>query len=425
MQELRKSGDMVDNLLAQTLAAGRKSELPEITLIDEIDDLARDYARRHGTEPIYVSHWDPSEEVIAKLAGLFPEFPRRSPVPYTFSYLLKRRPKHWPRILEGLGFSEAVIARGDVAAQAFENGTSSISAVANWLKVVGIKRVVLLSPYYFAVPYNLRRLGLTVREVYLPRINGQYALPSDLKIDPSEALWVTHPVYNTGVYSLEDSVSKLISIADNGSVVVADESLGVPPSRLASALGGHQNFIGVYTPHKAICMNGMKFSMVVYHPGTGDTFDHWSDILSGGLSLSAIAATEHFVRPEFTTYRDRFWEILDETRAWHSGIISKYSNILSTDVGARGHFLSVYVPALRAELGNDLLFLREMLERTRCTVIPGIRSGFDPASGFSFRVCLAQDSAKFRGALESLYGYLANLVTTEESSRYESSQARL
>src|SRR5258707_637129 len=81
-----------------------------------------------------------------------------------------------------------------------------------------------------------------------------------------------------------------MSIADAGAYVVVDEALAFPPTRIALSLGGHSNFIGIYTPHKSICINGMKCSLVAFHPTLEDFFDDWADVLSGGLSVSACLA---------------------------------------------------------------------------------------------------------------------------------------
>ncbi|MEJ0041002.1 MAG: hypothetical protein WDM81_01660 [Rhizomicrobium sp.] len=127
--------------------------MPEIKLIDDLDDLAADYRRRHGgREPSHVSALDPSPEFIRSLFDeRSPPDPRcvfaklGDPIPYTYSYILKRRLGGLGAIIRKLGFDADY-----VAAQIMENGTTAIAAVANWLKVTGTTKIVLLQPYYFA-----------------------------------------------------------------------------------------------------------------------------------------------------------------------------------------------------------------------------------------------------------------------------------
>ncbi|MGZ9021580.1 MAG: hypothetical protein ACXW3S_16880, partial [Rhodoplanes sp.] len=58
-------------------------------------------------------------------------------------------------------------------------------------------------------------------------------LPADLDLRPGQALWITNPVYSTGVYSLEQSCDRLLRMADGGTLIVADESLALRPTAIA------------------------------------------------------------------------------------------------------------------------------------------------------------------------------------------------
>ena len=399
---------MLEKNVVVGVVGRRRSELPELKLIDDIDDLIADFKERHsGEEPVRVSHWDPSEWFVKAILNRVdlakfsnPKSYVLDPIHYAYSYLLKRRRGDLEPVLTKLGFNSS-----SVSIQVMENGTSAIAAVANWLKVTGVSDVVLLRPYYFAVSRNLERLNLRLRHVSMLRRDGEYVIPEDLPVAPGQALWITNPTYSTSVYSPESQLERLKDLADRGIVIIADEALAIPPSKLAAELGGHPNFIGIYTPHKSICMNGLKFSAVVHHPSTGDTFDHWSDVLSGGLSLSAVMALHHFTQPEFDEYKTIFFKLIEGVRSWHNSAVSGVTE-MRTDAFARGHFISVYFPNLRATLGDDVSFLAELMEETGATIISGTRSGLDPSNGLSFRVNLAQDSPEFRSSLCNLYANL-------------------
>jgi hypothetical protein len=154
-------------------------------------------------------------------------------------------------------------------------------------------------------------------------------------------------------------------------------------------------------------VNGLKFSIVVFHPNRGPPFDHWSDVLSGGLSLSAVTAIDHFISERFDQYRREFLTQVEETRTWHTDVLAREAPRAVRDHDVRGHFLTVYFRALTAALSEDLGFLADVLEASGAIFIPGARSGFDPILGFCFRVNLAQDSPQFRGALTRLYRCLS------------------
>jgi len=381
--------------------------LPEKTLIERIETLAADWRARHGRPPINVSHWNPAEDLGAQLRrGTQADMPDgalacllgHDPIPYRYSHTLPAL----DAVVAKFGFDA-----DRVGALIAENGTTCIAAVANWLKLNGVTEVVLLAPYYFTTPHNLQRLGIAVREVPLAcGRNGVYALPDDLDLRRGQALWLTNPVYSTGVYALERHCEALRRMADRGAIVVADEALALRPSALGRDLGGHPNFVGIYTPHKSICMNGIKFSAIVFHPRHQAAFADWAEVLSGALSLAAVAAVEHFVSPAFDAYRADFLALTRRVRQWHRRLVYSVAGAVEIDAQSEGHFLMVYVPALPAQLGQEIDFLAEALEQSGCTLVPGTRSGFDARRGFCFRVNLARDCEAFRDGLRALYAFL-------------------
>ena len=381
--------------------------LPEKILIDEIEAMAARWQASEGRSPINISHWNPSDDFLRRLHTLVapasPFDPLRclqscDPMPYRHSRDLPTT----QAVLRKLGF-----ASQDAAALITENGTTSISTVANWLKLHDVEEVTLLSPSYFTTAHSLRRLGMVVKELPLERgTDGIYRLPTGLDVPPGEALWLTNPVYSTGLYALEQSCDALRQIADAGTFIVADESLALRPTAIAQTLGGHENFVGIYTPHKSICMNGMKFSAVVTHPRHQATLDDWADVLSGGLSLSATIAVQHFVTASFDECRAAFARLLRKTRAWHSELVRSFNGTVAVDSDSEGHFIMAYLPRFAAELRHRIDFLEEILAETGCILIPGFRSGFDERSGFCFRINLARDSDAFRVTVERLYSFL-------------------
>jgi histidinol-phosphate/aromatic aminotransferase/cobyric acid decarboxylase-like protein len=371
--------------------------IPENRLIDAIDEAIAAYRVRHGREPVNVSHWDPSREFAVKLKSLLPMGRAWDPVAYRYSYMIENR----GLIASKLGFDER-----SVASLVTENGSMSIVAVVNWLSARGVRKVRLVCPSYFITAYNLRRAGIQVNEIFLERVEQRYQWPERIHLGPDEALWFTNPVYNTGCYSLEDQAAYVAALVDEGSIVVIDEALALTPTPFAKECGGKRNFIGIYTPHKAICLNSFKFSIVMFHPDFDDFFDDWADVLFGGLSASAGAATTHFVSHEYDAYRNRFLLLVEEVRAWHSNLLDAYVGRIETDQDVKGHFLSVYFPHLDADLGSSASFVVRTINETGAAFIPGQRSGFSRDMGLCFRVNMAQDSVRFRSALRRLYGYL-------------------
>ncbi|MDA9435067.1 hypothetical protein XH88_25330 [Bradyrhizobium sp. CCBAU 51627] len=320
------------------------------------------------------------------------------PIPYRYSYLMMNKAE----VLRKFGLDP-----NEIGVLFTENGSESISAVANALKLLGVTDVHIFDPSYFTTHHNLSRLGINVHRNKWKRQNASYDWLLDVPSTPSHAIWVTDPIYNTGVYLPDEFVHALAVKASKGAKIVADETLSIFPGKFARAMGSSGQFFAIHTPHKAVCVNGLKFSVVVFRKELESSFEDWADVLSGGLGISALVATEHFLSDEYDQYREAFLEALKLVRKWHSQTIAEFGRFAMLDEQSTGHFASVYFPNKSASLGVSIDYLRSVVERTGAFFIPGNRSGFDPDSGFCFRVNLSRDSPRFRGALRRLYRELA------------------
>lgn len=320
-------------------------------------------------------------------------------IPYRYSYLMPAK----SAVLTKLGLEP-----NQVGGLFTENGSASISAVANALKLAEVTDVHILDPSYFTTHHNLSRLGIDVHRIKWRRSDGAYDWLDDLPSNPHHAIWVTDPIYNTGVYLPEEIVPALTVKANVGTKIVVDETLSILPGRFARAMGATGQFFGIYTPHKAVCVNGMKFSFVVFRNELESSFEDWADVLSGGLGVSAVAAIDHFLSEDYDQYRTAFLEAIDPVRKWHHELVAGFGPRIALDEHSKGHFATVYFPGISASLGASIDYLRSVIEHTGTFFIPGNRSGFGADSGFCFRVNLARDSLRFRGALQRLYRHLAH-----------------
>jgi histidinol-phosphate/aromatic aminotransferase/cobyric acid decarboxylase-like protein len=268
-------------------------------------------------------------------------------------------------------------------------------AAANWLALKGAREVTVLAPRYFAVPHALARFGMTVRE--LPLV-GEFELPMRGELARTDAVWVTHPVYNTGSRALLDQIGAFELLLEGGVRLVVDEVLAETPSVFATRLAGHPNLIAVHSPHKGICVNGLKFAALVGPAAEEVAFEHWADVLAGGLSLSALAAIRQFLSPSFDDYRTKFLAGVGAAATWLGRSVSEVAGARLLE-GSFGHFRMIAFPEIPATRGTELAWRRRLLEATGVTTISGDRSGFDPALGYSFRVNLARDGRAFRAGL--------------------------
>lgn len=374
--------------------------IKEVAEVDHLSELVAEYQRVHGRPPVELSYWDPSRSVLLRIGPNLKTPPLGEPFRYRYSYQSDVR--------------ERVFAKIDWAAEGrriliTENGTNAVLATANALKVAGVTKVCLLSPRYFATSYALSQLGLRVRVLYWNRTAGRFESP-EVRLESGEALWFESPIFSTGVKSdllLGRTVREAI---DQGHLVVCDRSLS--EMRFADPeIGAHERFFAIYAPHKVICVNGLKFGAVTFGACWYDAFDHWQDVLSGGISVSAELATRHYISPDFENYR----AIVDHYTASASNVVGTitqpFVRPFEMDEDARGYWRTVYAPLLPSALGSDRDWLAGLVSQTGAVLIPGTLMGSNPDWGLCFRLNLLRYDPQWRGAFRRV------LLALEEQIR--------
>jgi bifunctional pyridoxal-dependent enzyme with beta-cystathionase and maltose regulon repressor activities len=374
--------------------------IPELQMLDQIERISDRYRQAFGAEPFNVSHWDPSPDFTSQLLRCLILPPHGNICDYIYSYMLN----DVTRVLERLGFSVK-----DKGCLITPNGTTSLVCVARWLNERGIQKVKVTCPTYFPVFHLLPAFGIQVEPIYLLRTNGVFYLPN-LSADRDDrcAIWLTSPVYSAGVYFSEAEIAKVAAILNAGRLVIADECFAIPGRELSRYVGSYDNFVGIYAPHKSICVNGLKFSAIVYDSQYALAFDQWADILYGGLALTTVAALKHFTSPDYERCQVAAACHISKAMSFIKGVATSIPR-LSLDQDPQGILVTCYFPHLPAELTSDDSFLWSLAEETGAVFIPGIRNHFDPHWGLSFRVNLARDSKQFRGAVERMCRRLGSL----------------
>jgi aspartate/methionine/tyrosine aminotransferase len=375
----------------------------EVEGLSYLEDIAEEYEVQYGSLPFDVSHWDPSDYTTNTLLKhlILPPLPLASP--YIYSYYTGVQ----QQVIGRLGFQSE--PRNCLLVHA---GTNAMLLAICWLKALSIDRVVILCPAYFPVFYDAEIMGLNYRRIYIRRNRAGWYLPQQEIIDhvldaPSKtAVWVTNPVYCTGVYLSESDISFLGSLLESGVTIVADECLSKNEYALGRKLGNYERFLGIYSPHKSVCLNAIKFAVITFDTKYEEFFDSWADVLAGGLSASGYSAIFHFLGDNFLHYQSIFCQHIEPVRDKVLGIISKRPIAVNVDKNSLGHFMTCYVPTLPGNLGNDRQFLRKLVSHTGAILIPGIRNHFDPEMGFNFRINLARGCPQFYSALNRIIDYL-------------------
>jgi aspartate/methionine/tyrosine aminotransferase len=371
---------------------GGRISIAEVAAVDYLCDLSHDYRRRHGRSPVELSYWDPSKSFLRSFAQKLRIPSLGDPFRYRYSYESDVRGD----VLAKLGYRQ-----GSRRILITENGTNAVLAAANALALLGVEQVRLLSPRYFATSYALAQLGIRIVPAYWRREAGRF-LPPEFSLRADEALWIESPIFSTGVSCDRQVTSLLRQTVCSGHLVVCDRSLAPLPGAFDDELEANENYISLHAPHKTLCINGLKFGAVTFHSKWYDAFDHWQDVLSGGLSISAELATRHYVSPDFDAYAETVAEYAANASRSICELADNFGGSIEMDVDAQGYWRTVYVPRLAAELGTNRAWLADLVDRTGAVPIPGVFMGCDPAWGFCFRVNLLRYDAQFRGALRRL-----------------------
>lgn len=369
--------------------------VPELELFAVLEGLIDQYAQINGSPPFNLSHWDPGPAATKLLLEriLLPQVD--SVVPYIYSYDLDLL----GRIVDKLGFS-GVTKRCLIT----PSGTSAISISLWWLKCAGVKELVILAPTYFPVLSACEVVGLKHSIVYMRRVQGKWSIPQCQLRDALEgtttpsAVWITNPVFSAGVYFDADDVQFLASLLQAGAFVIADECLALNGKELARRLGEENRFLGIYSPHKSISINAIKFAALVFSEVHERFFEQWSDVVVGGLSSSNVCAMLHFLGNNFTSCNVALEEYLSDVSRAVSKIIGNTNLPVEIDRASLGHFRTCYFPEIAPTAAELPGFLHRLVFETGSVVIPGSRSHFDPAIGFNFRLNLARGGPDFLGA---------------------------
>lgn len=377
-----------------------KFELDELNFLDEIDSIESQYYNYNKKNITNVSDWNPSYEFKSEICEILAENYTIDNIDYIFSYT-----QSWDRkndVLNRLGFN----ANSSILFT--HSGSASILNCINFLHSKNINRLVILCPAYFTVFYACKIYGIECIKVYLNRNDYGYNIDYSILLkykSKNTAFWITNPVYCTSVYYKSNMIEIFKSLLETN-IVVFDENLCVSSKELSWQLGRYDNFVGIYSPHKSICINGNKFSVVIASKGYQDFFDAWSDVLCGCLSTGNDIAISHYLSDNFSKYNSAFLN-----RIIHNKF--NIENICKTegvdfDEESYGYLITVFFQNINANIGINIKFIEDIMFNTGIRFIPGKRNHFCDNMGFCFRINLATYNDKLYHTLKHAFKYINN-----------------
>jgi len=384
----------------------KRSSLKEMDFLQDIKSIEKEYEINYRHKPLNVSDWNPSTEFKEKVQYLMKMEDGFNPIDYIFSYTFDKNSHN--KILEKLGYNNCLNERAILITP---NGSSYIRNVLHWLKENKLTQLLTISPTYFTVFYGCYDNSIKYRELFLHRKNGYFYIDEqelfNVINDDIDAIWITNPVYCTSTYFDEYMVNIFIKILEMGKYIISDESLCTSGHELLRKLGNYKKFIGIYSPHKSICVNGNKFSLITFSTEESILFNDWVVALSGNLLISNGIAVNHFLSKNFEIYSTAFNHEVESNFLKLKTFLLE--NNIDYDYQAEGYLVTLYFSNIEGEKGYNNLFLKKLIYNTGTTLIPGIRNHFSPNLGFCFRVNLCSLTDKMLYALKRLIIYLKDI----------------
>lgn len=371
------------------------------TFLEDIEGIAKAY---ENCDLINLSDWNPSINFIQDVASTLPNKFIQNGIPYIFSSEISNALKE--KVKLKLGFNDTNKAL-DISF--FDSGSLSIVNVIHLLSIIGIHDIAIISPSYFSIEHICKDYLIDCHYIDLERNGLNFSLPydSDKLLENYNCIWITNPVYCTGIYLNTQFAEHINNLINNNNVIlVIDESLSEFHHFLSHKIVTEQ-CITIVSPHKALCTNGMKFSAILFPPKYYQIIDTWSDIISGCLSLSSLTAIHHFLSSEYDEYLICVKNIIEKNKMSVLDILKKYQ--IKCDMMSHSYLLSIYFPNLSYDYFDDKDNIIKFIDNTAAYFIPNSRNHFPKSTGLSFRLNLCSVSVKYLYALERAVIYLKGL----------------
>lgn len=357
-----------------------------------VENVVARYEYLHGRAPTNVSHWDPSSDFVSLMDRTLSVPANGSAIPYLYA----PDAQQIDAALRTIGtLSSAVMTT--------PSGTASIASALFWLASTSVRRLLIITPAYFSVGLLAEALGFDVQFATMVRVNNTYELP----LIPSDvdAVWITNPLYCTTHYFTPSQLQTFRDLLEEDVYVIADEPMTYPHENAGSRLAGHKRFVGIYSPHKAIGINGLKCSLLAFDESVRRPMLDTFDAFVGGLPLSAMTAVAHLVSPNFLQCASAYDSFIAHAYERVRSVTAMFPT-LSIDNFARTNFVSVFAARVDAKLGISAEFLTVASEATGTVAYPSIIHGYGEEAGFGFRVNLTAVSDPFIAALRRWCDFL-------------------
>jgi len=376
--------------------------IDNIILMDKISSIEATASEKYGHPISNISHWDSSGEFKRAMAQVL-QLPSHA-LPWDYCYTYSLSPQDRKSVLLNLGVPLSSLRH--TIGLILQSSTISIINIVNLLIRNGKKRLCILNPSYFSLLPCCTSLGMSYGFEQIIFSDKIPVLPMEKILKGGyDCVWITSPIYGTSCYFNSLQLERISEIRHAGLSIIFDESLALPGRELVRRFPIDRETFFIYSPHKAISINGIKFSIIVSDIYHEEFLEQWVDVLSGALSVSNQDAVFHYISSNFHSCLTRYLEYIKETELAVRTIISEFEFAFIPS-GSEGHYVSIFTDNC-VPMHKLLDFMQDAVNFCQVSFFPGTLEGFYlPDSKLCFRINLAGSHLELPGNVGRLLTYL-------------------
>lgn len=286
------------------------------------------------------------------------------------------------------------------------SSTSSIMNIINFLKYNGYKKICILEPAYFSVEQTCILFNVPYGKCNLQFVNNRYVIPYEYIVNNGfDVVWITSPIYSTSTEYDYTQVNIIEQLINQNILVIADETLALPNQELCRKIPVGEYFFCIYSPHKPLFINGIKFSVILCPKNLDDFLEQWIDVLDGGLLHSNLMAIQHFLSGNYN-------QCVEYCKKWYRLNLKLIEILLDNmpNVFCDSQTLGAYKMLFFKSSSKDPNCLHNiftLIDKYYVSYIPGIYSGFSSDSNACFRINLSLKPEELNKSLAHILNFYA------------------
>lgn len=373
-----------------------------MTLIQHLEDIKKirtieEEVNKEVHNSVFdISGWNSGEQYKSEMMQNYFIQAQNNIQDYRYSYEIDKKFKK--SIMDRIGFDaskECVI---------FPSSTSAICCICDYIKKHNFNKICILEPSYFSISACLSSFGLSFTREYIQiSKNGKPIIPYDTIVNNYDVLWVTSPIFSTGIYYDDYNISQLLQLAKKGIFIIIDESISAPYKYIGNIFQKHSNVVSIISPSKYLSINSQKFCAVICNSLIQNYLFDWIDVFCGSLPNSSFIAIQHFLSDNYK----KCISVHDEYVKKSISIIKElaYQYPSNYFFGKDSSYITIQNKKQKYFSTIDYTFFYNLIKKTNASVIPGYINNFSASWGFCYRINLTLNHSDIQSYLGRVFNY--------------------